>query len=252
MTLMTGSIDIGKAFTHLFEDVDWLTKTAIGACLSLVPVLGFTVIGYELRVIRNVSKGESRPMPTWDDFGAMFMDGLQLGLARLLLALPAIALFFVPLFALFFFPVIGSIIAEGSARTSAEAERIASLAFGIGMLAATVCCGGGFLYSLALGFVYPAMTANFTRHGAFAACFNFPEILAFIRRNGTNYLTVWVAGLLAGVVYSTVFSVLYVIPCIGPLLALPLSLVGLFWIYMVTGHAVGQAMALDKEAVLRP
>ncbi len=40
--------------------------------------------------------------------------------------------------------------------------------------------------------------------------------------------------------------------CIGPMLALPLSLVGLFWIYMVTGHAVGQAVALDKEAVLRP
>ncbi|MEK6575353.1 MAG: hypothetical protein AABZ58_13680, partial [Chloroflexota bacterium] len=53
---MTASIDIGKAFTHLFEDADWLTKTAIGACLSLVPVLGFTVIGYELRVIRNVSR----------------------------------------------------------------------------------------------------------------------------------------------------------------------------------------------------
>lgn len=244
---MNRSIDIGKAFTHLFDDADWIAKTAVGACLMLVPVLGFAVVGYELRVVHRVSRGEARPMPDWEDFGEMFMDGLQLGLARLVLALPVIGLLILPMLAFFFLPVFGGIIADSSARTSAEAERIFGLIFGLGMLASTLCCGLGMLFSWALGFIFPAMTANYARRNTFASCFSFSEIFAFIRRNTSNYLTAWIAGMLAGVLYSVVFSMLYVVPCIGPMLALPLSMVGVFWIYMVTGHIVGQVLALDIE-----
>ncbi|MBM4422569.1 MAG: DUF4013 domain-containing protein [Chloroflexi bacterium] len=241
---MNDSVDMGKAFMHLFDDKDWISKTAVGACLSMAPILNFAVVGYELRVVRNVSSGEPQAMPQWDDIGKMFTDGLQLALARWVLALPLTIFICLPLAAFFGFPFIAAIATESA--PNADVDRAMGLSFGMGMMLFLLCGGVAAIGSLALGFIYPAMTANFLRHGTFAACFNFPQIVGFIRRNASNYITVWVSAILAGIVYSMAASIVYLIPCLGSVLALPLSAAGVFWIYMVTGHALGQALAFDK------
>jgi hypothetical protein len=241
---MAESIDIGKAFSHMFEDEEWTTKAIIGAALSIIPIVNFIVIGYELRLIRKVSQGEDRPMPTWEDMGDLFMEGLQLGLAQIVLTLPIALFFLLPLFG-FWFSIFLLPVFAGSAP-EAEIERMVGAYMGLGMLGMFGCFGIGMLLSFLMGFVLPAVTANFSRKRTFASCFEVSAILGFIRRNLGNYFMVWLSTLMAGVVASFVYTFLYFIPCFGQLLLLPAAAAGTFFIYMVGGHALGQALALDK------
>jgi hypothetical protein len=128
----------------------------------------------------------------------------------------------------------------------------------LGLMAAVgmmVFLGGMLLtaiLSLAIGFVYPAMAANFARRGTFGACFDLGEMMAFIRRNFSNYLMVWLTSILVGVLFVVVYTFLSFIPCIGTLLMIPASVSAAFFIYMVNGHALGQALALDPGPTLAP
>lgn len=244
---MDKSIDLGKAFTHVFEDPDWVTKALLGAAITIVPILNFATAGYEVQVVRNASKGEPRPMPTWDDIGGLFTAGLPLALARIAVALPATiviliaagSIFMVPFFAAFVVPDLDS----------AEGERTMVMVMGFWFL---LFFGGlviGSAFSFIVGFLFPAMTANFVRRGTFASCFEVREIFDFVRRNSANYVMVWLAGVLVGLLFAAVYMFIAFIPCMGPLVGFPLSLAALFYYYMVSSHALGQAMALD--AVLK-
>ena len=33
--------------------------------------------GYFVRLVRNVARGDERPLPEWDDLGGIFSDGLR-------------------------------------------------------------------------------------------------------------------------------------------------------------------------------
>ncbi|MBI3240831.1 MAG: DUF4013 domain-containing protein [Chloroflexi bacterium] len=242
---MTDSIDIGKALTHLFEDKDWISKTIIGGVLALIPVLNFVLVGYEVRVARNVSKREATPMPAWDDFGQMFMDGLWLGLARIIYGLPALVLIVGPILLFYFSILFAAILSEGPG--SREVDPLFSTLVPISLLLSTLCCGVGLLYAFALGAVYPAIAANYARRGTFASCFNFGEVFGLIRRNPSNYLLVWATGLLIGVVTSAVISFVNFIPCLNLLLIWPAIMLAAFWSLMGVGHAVGQLLAIDGE-----
>jgi len=247
---MNKSIDLAKAFNHVFEDDDWLVKVMIGCLVCLVPILGFAAVGYELQVVRNVAKGQARPMPSWDDLSTYFLNGLQLGIARLVLVLPAIVGIFFAMATLFLVPF--SAIFLTSDLDSSAGERIMGIVMVVCMLIFFAGLLFGMLYSLVIGFLLPAMTANFARRGTFASCFAVREIFDFIRRNSSNYLMVWLAGILAGLIFAVVYMVVNFIPCLGALLAIPLSLAGVFYIYMVNGHALGQAIALDPSMALAP
>ncbi len=54
---------IGEAFSFQFEDIQWPTKLGIGALISLVPILNFAVVGYEVGIVRNVAAGVQEPLP---------------------------------------------------------------------------------------------------------------------------------------------------------------------------------------------
>lgn len=247
---MENRVDLGKAFQHMFDDPEWITKTIIGALLLVVPILNFTVYGYELRVVKNVRKGEPRPMPTWDDFSSFFSEGLLLGLARIVYGLPLLV-FIIPFFFIFLMPMFAALAAGGS--DSEAANRVFGLVFGAGMLFMFLCLGLMMIYGLLLGFAFPAITANFAKHGTFASCFEFKAILAFIRTNFNNYLMVWLATLAAGLVVGAIYTAVNLVPCIGFLFALPLIMAGGFFVLMVGGHALGQALAYEAApAVAAP
>jgi hypothetical protein len=240
---VTDSIDIGKAITHLFEDQDWTSKAIVGGLIALVPILNFTLAGYEVRVIRNVGKGEASPMPSWGDFGQMFVDGLWLSLARIILSLPSFLLIFGPFVSFYLLILFGAVFANGA--SSRDVEQALSTLVPVGLLAGSLCCGLGFLYSFLLGALFPAVAANYARRGTFASCFNIGEVAGFIRRNPSNYLMVWLTGFLAGLIYTGAVSVVNFIPCLNLILVWPVSALAIFWMYMTLGHAVGQLLALD-------
>ena len=85
-------MDIQKSFSYPFEDSQGLPKLGLGALISLVPILGLAWSGYMVGIIRNVMAGSNEPLPTWDDIGRKFTDGLILFAAGLIYALPLLLL----------------------------------------------------------------------------------------------------------------------------------------------------------------
>jgi hypothetical protein len=229
-------MDIGKSVSYIFEDDGWPTKLGLGALIMFVPVLNFAAIGYEVKVVRSVMQDEPRPLPTWNDLGGLFMDGLWLALARWVFALPIGLAMCLPLT---FFPLLIT------SQTEREMEQRLPFFF--------LICGVVFLVvmflSLILGLISPAMTAQYVRQGTFGACFNLGAMLEFVRNNTAAYFTVWgvtlVAGLVLGAVIGPVGVILNFIPCVGSLAYLGLYGVGLFGVLLVTGHLEGQLLRAD-------
>jgi hypothetical protein len=84
-------LDIGKAFSFVFEDEEWICKILIGGLISLIPLVGqFVVLGYALKVAQNVAQGNPRPLPRWGEFGDHLVRGLYEFVIRLVYALPIV------------------------------------------------------------------------------------------------------------------------------------------------------------------
>jgi Protein of unknown function (DUF4013) len=238
---VTAALDPYAAFRALPDDPDWRNKSLIGAVLSLVPVLNFAVIGYETRLARQVWHGEADPLPRLDDIGGLFTDGLWLALARIVLMLPVLALVTIPALGFVFLPIVLAALAS-----AADADRLYSTFFGVGLLGMGLSCGAAILLGLVLSFLYPAMTAAYVRQPTFAACFNFREIARFIRENTSPYLMAWLAQIGAGLAFGFALSLVYSVPCIGWALGLPAQAWGVFYLMTFQGHLVGQLLSLDE------
>jgi hypothetical protein len=230
-------MDIGRSLTFLLDDDAWPTKLGLGALIMFVPVLNFAAVGYEVRLIRNVLRDEPRPLPTWNDLGDLFMDGLWLALARLVYTLPMIGLFFC--LPLAFLPLV----------VGAENERDVEQRLLIFFL-----IGGGvvlmvMVYAFVFGLISPAVTVQYVRQGGLGACFNWGAMLAFVRNNLGAYLVVWAMTLAAGFVLGAVIGpigvVLNFVPCVGWLAYLALYGAGMFSVLLITGHLVGQLIRAD-------
>lgn len=103
-------MDFARALTYLFADPRWFSKFAIASALAappsilsllgllatrgivhpalerfaasplwtiLVSLIGAPVLGFVLRITRNVVDGAETPLPAWDDFGGLLRDGVK-------------------------------------------------------------------------------------------------------------------------------------------------------------------------------
>lgn len=214
-------MDIGKAFTFVFEDEEWVTKLLIAAAIFAVGVvfswllaipllLAMAILsGYMVEIIRRVLHGNLDRLPEWDNWGDLIVDGLKVWVIGLVYSLPLIILSFclgVPIGAL-----------------AEDAEAVSSI---FSLLLSCI----GILYGIALSIVLPAATAFWVASDDLGAAFRFGDIFAFVRDNFTTYLITflmcWVASFVGG---------LGIWVCgLGLLVTVPYS-------YMVTGHLYGQA-----------
>jgi len=231
-------MEINSSLSYVFKDDDWATKLGLGALFMIIPVVSFACIGYEARVIRNLARGEPRPLPTWDDFGTLLVDGLKLGLARLIYALPGSAVFCCVLTLII--PFIAT----------ADTERQVNQRFPFICLV----CGGAFiiliLYSLSVGFISPALTIQYVRRGTFAACFNLGAMFQLIGDNLADYLTVWAVTLGVSLVLTSIASIagafVGVIPCVGQAAYFPVLGCATFLTLLISGHLQGQLIQADN------
>ena len=63
--------NLGRAFSFMFEDKDWIQKILIGAAFLLLSmiIIGIPfVLGYLREVARRSAEGKELPLPDWDDF----------------------------------------------------------------------------------------------------------------------------------------------------------------------------------------
>jgi hypothetical protein len=233
-------MDIGKAFTYVFDDPEWPSKVGLGVLISMTPVVNFMGYGYEVQLARNVARGAARPLPAWNQLEILLVDAVWLGLAQLIYILPVLglggcgALALVPIFA-----------AAVQGQTDAQVGRglaVFGLA-GMGLFASIMAL------SFVMGLALPAVTVQYVRRGQFGACFRFGEMWSLVRDNLKAYvllwLGVWVAQLGLSFAVGALGMMASFIPCFGTMITLILLGGLLLGHLLVQGHLVGQLLQAD-------
>lgn len=206
-------MDIGKAFTYVFEDEDWVKKVLIGGVINIIPIVGlFFTAGYMLETIKNVMEGRPLPLPEWDDWGGKFMKGLMAAIIGLVYSLPVIVL------TLCF---TGVIVVTGQNEDTANA--VVSIA-----MSCIQCVN--LLYVLAVMVVSPAILSKYAEAWELGAAFRFGEIFSLIKDNIGTYLLVLVITLLAGIIGN-----------LGGIACGVGALFTMFYAMLVNGYAYGEA-----------
>ena len=201
-------MDIGKAFTYIFDDEKWLTKVLFGGLFTILSsvLIGIPfVLGYMVETLRNVAAEEPSPLPDWSDLGEKFTRGLSLAIALLIYCVPFIVVACIAFFA--------------GVRSDNTAIRLVGSCF--------TCLG--LIYLLALVAISPAIIMRYAATGEIMAAFQFGEIISLITQNLGNYFM--------GVILSLV-------ACLLAGFGLILCGVGvfftLFWASLVAAHLLGQ------------
>jgi hypothetical protein len=225
-------MDIGSAFTYMFDDEEWIKKLAIGGgilllALILSPIiigifLFLPVTGYMIEVLRNVRDGHAKPLPAWDDFGGLFKTGLFVALIGLVYYL---------------IPILLSCVSAGVQMIPEMADMGSDAA---GMLQVVAVCINCFqiVLNLVVAIIFPAAMIRYAQYGTFGSAFEFGEIFGFVRNNIGDYIIVilltWVAGLIAG---------------FGLILCFIGVFFTMFWSYLVAGNLYGQ-LARKAQGVI--
>jgi hypothetical protein len=212
-------MDIGKSFSFVFDDEDWLKLLIIGGLIFLIPIVNFAGLGYLVQVIRNVRDGHERPLPTWDNFGEFFMEGLKVFVGLLVWFSPLIVL------ACVFGGAMGVMGAAAEEMSSSDVESAMGLLF--------ICFQCGiFIFALLPYLFFPALFGRFAETGEISSMLRFGEIFSFIRQNTTDYIIVL---LLSG-------AVLYFIAPLGLIACFVGVILTQWWGYLVFGHLTGQLL----------
>lgn len=215
-------MDIGKAFTFVFEDDDWITKVLVGALFILASIVLVGIpflVGYMIVVMRNVMAGMEKPLPAWDELGEKFKEGLILIVIFLIWA--------VPIWIIMCLQWILTL-ALGNSYDASSA---------IGVISICVSCLSG-LWGLVMALFSPAIFIRFAEKPEFKSGFEFAELWQFTRENIGNVIIAillsWVASIIAG------FGVIL---CVIGVFATT------FWAYIVQAHLYAQ-VALDRKDIL--
>ena len=203
-------MDFGKSFTFPFEDDEWVTKILIGGLLSLIPIVNLVVVGYAIKVIKNVADGVERPLPNWDEFGDLFVKGLMTTLASLIWTLPMMAFAMV-------MAVLGALAGGGDAQSNV---------FAVCMMSVSCLMA---LYGFCIGVLLPAAMARYAVTGEFIAFFRVGEIFHLV----ASHLGEYIISLLLMIVASFISAFGLIFCCIGVVFTA-------FWSTLVGPHLLGQ------------
>lgn len=212
-------MDIGKSFTFMFEDKDWIAKIAIGGLVVLLSMLIVPIpllVGYGLAVTKRVYEGDPNPLPEWNNIGDLFVRGLYAMIGVLIWASPLILL--VCCMAL-------ATTALGATGSGGDSDGLAALG---GLVIACLYCVlfvGGIAVNL---FVYAPLT-KFAINNQINTFWDFRGAWDFIRANPGNYLIAFLLTIVANFIAG--FGI---IACfVGVFFTT-------FWGYLVAAHLFGQ------------
>ena len=203
---------------------DWLLTVLIG---GVIVFLGFLLIpvvfvyGYVIRVIKKTQTGDTEP-PAFEDWGALFVDGLKawvIGLIYLLI------------------PGFVAAVTIGSALASLAAGGSPELTAGGLLLGLTLSA----ILALVFWYVAVAAISNFAREDSVSAAFDFTVLKQVVVHR--EYAVAWVVSLLVLAAASLVSA----IPVLGWILAPFVS----FYAFAVAGYlwSGGISAALDGQEI---
>jgi uncharacterized membrane protein (DUF373 family) len=223
-------MDIGRALTFFTEEERWIEKTTIGALVILasgllsfilIGVLGFFIVmGYSVRLMRNVQQGVRPVLPEWDQWGEDLVRGLKLFVVQLVWALPIILVFLPILF--------GAILADNGGD--------AAEGFGIMLVLCGTCLT--VIYGLFVTLVQPGFTIAFARDEQISSGLQLTPIWQWTRAHIRDVVVVAIVYVVGSLIIGTVASIAGAILCgIGLIVTLPL---GQLVIYYFQYHLYGQ------------
>lgn len=202
-------MNYSEAISYIFQDKEWSKKIGIGGlCLFVALFTGilffvaFFAIGYYVSALRQVMKGEEKPLPEWSAWSRFFADGL----------LGAIIMFVYLL-------VIGGL--GAIVIVSIATADLADYELVLGIVFASLGILIGFVLFTNLALIRFAVTNDF------AAAFRVPEILQLLKNDFGNYLSI--------VVFVSILNGILFLAGLG--IFSPFTN---FWGYMVQAHLFGQ------------
>jgi hypothetical protein len=89
--------DLGKAFSFLFKDPNWVRKSLIAALWMILCLVGigfFVLAGYLVQVTQRAMRGEEPALPAWNDIGVKLALGFKLFVVFLIYIVPIVVLAF--------------------------------------------------------------------------------------------------------------------------------------------------------------
>lgn len=212
-------MDIGKSFTYVFEDANWIMKLVIGGLVSLVPIVNFAALGYMVTTLKNVADGQAQPLPEWSNFGDHFMKGLYVFVGALVYVAPIILLYCCMV------AVTAVVGGAGSAGGSDAATAMTGI---VSIVSLCLWCLM-MLFVLVVAVMFPAAITRYAMSNQLSTFWDFRGNFELISKNLSNYiiaiLIAWVAGFVAG------FGII-------------LCFIGVvftqFWSQLVSAHVYGQ------------
>lgn len=232
-------MDIGKSFTYITEDEKWVSKLGVGALISMIPFANFALFGYQVQIARNVWHGEERPLPTWDEFGKLFIDGLRFIAAMIVYMLPVFLIYSVIMGAAFIF-AFSADAAAYDPSSSGSIDPFMGIPFALMMLS-MMCMVP---YSFLLYGMVPLFLIQIARRNSVKSCFDFREMWALLKAQPVNYIIM--IAILFGLFFVTYVALIpfyfisFLIPCIGFLIMM-LAYGGILMLLsVVAGHLEGQ------------
>jgi hypothetical protein len=177
---------IGKAFTYVFDDPDWIKKVLLAGLVMLIPVIGQIVIfGWVLEILRRVYNNHPQPLPEWDNFGEYLMNGLKVFVVEFVYALPIALLVACPM------TLIGIV-----AGVSGDEETAAALSAIIPLCVMCLVTPIALLIAL----MRPAIYGKLALTGELSSAFKIGEIFGMVRANPSIFLLALLGAILAGVI----------------------------------------------------
>ena len=220
---------VGDSFGFVFKDPRWVQKVIVGSIVVVASVFGIGLVllaGYFLRLARRVRDGEPHPLPEWDDWGGLFVEGLTVMLIYAGHVIPV--------------AILGAVLVLAISGAISLAARSGSLPDGIQILIVAALLAGALLYAVAILTVSIVLVVSFVRFvqtGELKDAFDFRAAIAELRQNLFPYLLVFWTITLSNFVAQFGFVAL----CVGMFPAA-------FWCVAVMGHAIGAVAARDTES----
>ena len=205
--------NLGRAFSFMFEDKDWIQKILIGAAFVLLSciVVGIPfLLGYLLEVARRSAEGKELPLPDWDNLGEKFGKGLMFFIVLIIYCIPVCI-----------------------------ASLILSLIPCIGILL-------GMIPGLAFAFILPYLAVSYARSGNLNDAFDFARMMDFVKANTSNLAIALVMAIVLNVVAS--FGVLGLF--IGLLFTSFWANLGIYYLYGQVFLEAEKGGAVDAEATV--
>lgn len=181
-------MDLGKSFSFVFKDDDWIIAILVGGLLQFIPIIGqLWLLGYMVECARREADHQADLLPGLEEFGTRLVDGFKFFVITFVYAIPAViagmilGLIMIPLFSL----------GGDNGELAGSAVAIYS-----------ICCL--FPIMLVIGLFVAVLgyagVGKWIRSGSVGAAFRIGEVYSYVSGNWGKFLILWLVQILTGFV----------------------------------------------------